>query len=252
VTDPGQDFVLAQLNRPTGLDVVFIASVTKNKSHEWKYKFGAFSVSKGTSVSNYTFPALPRDFRGIVWSDAIQDRLTVMSFYGEGGNWRNAFCTFPKVGGACEKWIPLATDNEVAFTVSVLDGPALFLMLGFSNESQMARLVRSSDGQELWSGKLLRPNIVPPLAFDGGVWRLRNPDAWRSVSRDVALGGDTRIFEMVTRLNARDLDVKAIDDISGQNPETFTRTTPFRLVKSKLKSFVGSVLKQMGFRRGLP
>src|SRR5262249_34559457 len=128
---------------------------------------------------------------------------------------------------------PQTTILEIHALAASPDGTPLVVVLGSSDKGPLAALIRPSDGRKLWSERLLRPNIVPPLeTTDGFAWSPKNLDIWRSVSRDVALGGDANIFEEVSRLDARDLDVRAIEDIAGQQPETFKKMSRFQLVRA--------------------
>jgi hypothetical protein len=242
LANDGETLVEVRINRPKRLDTLFIAIVVKDRAGVWKNRFDSFSVRTGQPSSDYVFPTPSSgDFRGIVWSEVSDESLVVAAFYAD--YFHLAFCTFPKLGGRCDRWIaaPQAfnTPDAIAFTSTAEPRSILFGMLGYANGSgRLAGLVRASDGKLLWSGTLLHPGVIPLLAESGTGWSPKNLDVWRAVSRDIALGGDENIFDQITRMQVDDLDLKSVIRIQEQLPDTVRERTRWELIRWKLKSFI--------------
>ena len=130
--------------------------------------------------------------------------------------------------------------DSIAFATATGPHGVLLTMLGLDDKyNGVASLVSATDGNELWSGKLLRPGVVPLLAENASSWSPRNLDFWASVSRDIALGGDQNIFEQVTRVQENDLDIQSIESIRGQQPDKIQEQTRWQLIVSRVKTLLG-------------
>lgn len=211
----GGELIYQIVNRPVGLDIVFILQRAKDRRNWLPARFSMHSVLDGQPTTAYGFPkALTDDFRGIVWSRVGSRALVVVgSFLGDESARQLGVCSFPVAGGNCDAWIPLPSGlRQVEFSNDVHTA-----LTGEDDHGPIGALVRTSDGRVLWKGKLLTRGVLPRLEPEGdSSWRIADHAEWAEFSRTVALGGGPGMFIRATRLRAADLDEELVRRLESQ------------------------------------
>lgn len=236
----GGELLYQIVNRPVGLDLIFVLQRVKDR-HDWlPERFSMLSVLDGQSATAYDFPkALTDDFRGIVWSRVDNQALVVVGqFLGTDFADQLGVCRFPVAGGKCDAWIPLppgfrqvefSNDDNITLTGEDAEGP-------------IGALVRISDGRVLWRSKLLTSGILPLLEPEGdSSWRIADYAEWAELSRTVALGGDPDIFKRATKLRAADLDQELVHRLETQVTQAVPPLDRWDLLRARALSSYSAI-----------